>query len=127
MLQVFPGVNILTNLSCLINDQLAFSAAFPWPSCYNTHFLCNNTRMLSHWPILTLGSRFTLLVDQNSKPLTTKPCYFNRTKRLTVSKVCKTKHHSKTQEYDVLEGDNVEAIQNFNLFSPVDVGRACEK
>ena len=24
---------------------------------------------------------------------------------MTVSKVCKTKHHSKTQEYDVLEGD----------------------
>ena len=34
-----------TNLSCSINDQLAFSAAFPWPSCYNTHFLCNNTKL----------------------------------------------------------------------------------
>ena len=35
MLGIFPGVN--TKPTCLINNQPAFSAGTPWPSCLNTH------------------------------------------------------------------------------------------
>ena len=42
---------------------------------------------------------------QEFYPLNSKPCNFTWETIWLFLKVCKTKHHSKTQEYDVLEGD----------------------
>ena len=88
-----------TNL--LINDQA--STATPWPSCYNTHFLCNNTKLLTNWQEKTLAHVSLLLLDHNSNLWTPNLAIFTLRNVWLFQMFTKTKHHSKTQK---LEGDN---------------------
>ena len=80
------------------------SAAWPQP-LWHKHLFCKNTRMFNKLTIGTLWSRFTLLLDQNFNHRH-QTLQFYWTTSLTVLIVDQeTKHLSKTQELDVLEGD----------------------
>ena len=106
-----PTQSSLTNLSrgaystkSAWNDQSPTQRGFP--AVITNTLVCKKHQGVQQLDNRTLGSSFTLLADKSFNQLTPNLVIFTWKRLLVFNCLPRIKHLSKTQEFDVLEGDN---------------------
>ena len=103
--------------TCLINDQPAFSAGTPWPSCLNTHLSAKYQKVLTNWPKEHLLTIHFYFLTRNSNHWTQNLAILTRQNVWLFQKFTKSKHHSKTQLWKVTgTKGGTESIHSFVTF-----------